>query len=241
MMASSPRHSVYSTLHFESRGDIAEILSTYLLSFVSHMARPRLLDLGCGSSAVSIAALSKRDDLNAVALDISPANVASARAAADKAGVGQRLVAECSDYVAWRGGPFDLIVSDGVLQLIDTSDAQLAQRLAADLVPGGYLIATMPFECWPNSVRILLRRMWRRLPSLADRFIMVIARRLYPQFSSAFLAERLSYLRITPVRLLNDQLVGEFERHGLQFVEQAPWPSPSAAKLDHKLVIWRKL
>jgi trans-aconitate methyltransferase len=241
MMVSSSRHSVYSTLRFESRGDIAEILSTYALSFVAHMPRPRLLDLGCGSGAVSIAALSKRDDLNAVALDISPANVAAARAAADKASVGDRLVAECSDYVAWRGGPFDLIVSDGVLQLIDASDAQLVQRLAADLVPSGYLIATMPFECWANSVRAFLRRTWRGLPPIADRLALTLAQRLHPKFSSEFLAERLVYLRIEPLRLLNDQLLAEFERHGLQLIEQAPWASPSAAKLDHKLVVWRKL
>jgi SAM-dependent methyltransferase len=240
MMASNSRHSVYSTLHFESRGDIAEILSTHALSFVSHIPRPRLLDLGCGSGAVSIAALSKRDDLNAAALDISPANVASVRAAADKAGVGHRLVAHCSDYVAWRGGPFDLIVSDGVLHLIDASDAQLVRRLAADLAPGGYLIATMPFECWANSVRTLLRRTWRVLPPVADRLAMIVGKRLHPEFSSEFLAERLVYLRIEPLRLLNDQLLAEFERQGLQLIEQAPWPSPSVAKFDHKLLVWKK-
>jgi trans-aconitate methyltransferase len=240
MMVSSSRHSVYSTLHFESRDDVAEILSTYALSFVSHMTRPRLLDLGCGSGAVSIAALSKRNDLNAVALDISPANVATARAAADKASVGHRLVAECSDYVAWHGGPFDLIVSDGVLQLIDTSDARLAARLGADLVPGGYLIATMPFKSWANSVRTTLRRTWRVLPPVADRLAMIVAQRLHPEFSSESLAERLVYLRIEPVRLLNDQLLAEFERHGLQLIEQAPWPSPSIAKFDHKLLVWKK-
>ncbi len=241
MMASSSQQSVYSTLHFESRGDIADVLSTYALSFVSDMPQPRLLDLGCGSGAVSIAALSKRHDLSAVALDISPANIASTRAAAHKTNVGDRLVAECADYIAWRGGPFDLIVSDGVLQLIDTSNRELVRRLAEDLAPSGYLIATMPFECWANKGRILLRRMWRGLPPIADHLAMIVAQRLYPEFSSAFLAERLAYLRITPVRLLNSQLVAEFERHRLQLVEQAPWASPSAAKLDHKLVVWRKL
>jgi trans-aconitate methyltransferase len=235
------KHSIYSKLHFESRADVAEILSAYALSFVSDIPQPRLLDLGCGSGAVSIAALSKRHDLSAVALDISPANVASAQASAEKANVGHRLVTECADYVSWRGGPFDLIISDGVLQLIDTSNPKLVRRLAEDLAPSGYLIATMPFECWANKWRILLRRMWRGLPPIADRLAMIVAQRLYPEFSSAFLAERLAYLRITPVRLLNSQLVAEFERHRLQLVEQAPWASPSAAKLDHKLVVWRKL
>jgi hypothetical protein len=98
----------------------------------------------------------------------------------------------------------------------------------------------MPFDCWANSVRILLRRAWRGLPPATDRWIAVMARRLYSEFSSEFLAERLSYLRITPVRLLNEQLLAEFDRHGLQLVEQSPWPSPSAAKLDHKLLVWRK-
>ena len=240
MMAASSRHSVYSTLHFESRGDIAEGISTYALSFVSYVPRPRLLDLGCGSGAVSIAALSKRGDLNAVALDISPANVALARSAADKASIGHRLVAECSDYLGWRGGPFDLIVSDSVLHLIDASDAQLAERLAADLLPGGYLIATMPFESWANSVRILLRRTWRGLPPVADRLALTLVQRLHPEFSSEFLAERLVYLRIEPLRLLNDQLLAEFERQGLQLIEQAPWASPSVAKFDHKLLGWKK-
>jgi hypothetical protein len=102
------------------------------------------------------------------------------------------------------------------------------------------LIATMPFDCWTNGVRILLRRMWRRLPAATDRLIMVMASRFYRSFSSEFLAERLPYLRITPVRLLNEQLLAEFDRHGLQLVEQASWPSPSVAKLDHKLLVWRK-
>jgi trans-aconitate methyltransferase len=240
-MASSSQDSIYLTLHFESRRDVAETLSTYALSFISDRPQPNLLDLGCGSGAVSIAALSKRHDLSAVALDISPANVASTRAAADKANVGHRLVAECADYVAWRGDLFDLIISDGVLQLIDTSDGQLVRRLAADLAANGYLIATIPFECWTNSARILLRRMWRGLPPVVDRLAMTVARYLHPEFSSEFLAERLSYLRITPVRLLNDQLLAEFECQGLQLIEQTHWPSPSVAKLDHKLVVWRKL
>jgi len=232
--------SIYEELHFESRRDVAETLAALALSFVSDHPQPRLLDLGCRTGAVSIAALTRRTDLTAVALDISPANVASTRAAAAKADVAHRLVTACADYMRWDGGPFDLIVSDGVLQLIEASDSDLIRRLAAHLLPGGHLIATMPFHCWANSLRILARRMWRRLPTATDRLVMLAARVLYPNFSSEFLAERLPYLRITPVRLLNEPLVAEFDRHGLQLVEQAPWPSPSAAKFDHKLLVWRK-
>jgi trans-aconitate methyltransferase len=239
-MASDARDSVYSKLHFSSRDDAASGLAEYALAFVADRLQPSLLDLGCGSGSMSIRALTGRDDLSAVALDISAPNIASTRSAADRANVSDRLVAECADYMLWRGGPFDLIVSDGVLQLIEAGDADLARRLATDLKPNGYLIATMPFECWANSTRILLRRMWRSLPSATDRLAMAIAVRLHPEFSREFLAERLSYLRITPIRLLNDELVDEFDRQGLQLLEQAPWPSPSAAKLDHKLLVWQK-
>ena len=52
-MASSSQDSIYLTLHFESRRDVAETLSTYALSFISDRPQPNLLDLGCGSGAVS--------------------------------------------------------------------------------------------------------------------------------------------------------------------------------------------
>jgi trans-aconitate methyltransferase len=239
-MASDARDSIYSKLQFSSRGDAASGLAEYALVFVADRQQPSLLDLGCGSGSMSISALTGRNDLSAVALDISALNIASTRSAADRANVSDRLVAECADYMLWRGGRFDLIVSEGVLQLIKAGDAELARRLATDLKPNGYLIATMPFKCWANSTRILLRRMWRGLPPAMDRLAMAIAVRLHPEFSREFLAERLSYLRITPIRLLNEGLVDEFERQGLQLVEPAPWPSPSAAKLDHKLLVWQK-
>jgi trans-aconitate 2-methyltransferase len=239
-MPSGAQQSIFSKLHFQSRGDVADSLSSYGLSLIAGRLGPRLLDLGCGSGAVAIAALGKRSDLSAVALDVSPHNIETTRAAAAVANVGDRLVAVCVDYAAWRGSPFDLIVSDSVLQLIETSDAELAGRLAANLASGAYLVATMPVASPANSVRILLRRVWQIMPPALDRLALLVARKIYPQFSSAFLVERLSYLRIVPVRLVNDRLLAEFERQGLHLVEQARWRSPSFAKLDHKVLVWKK-
>jgi trans-aconitate 2-methyltransferase len=239
-MPSSAQPSIFSKLHFQSRRDVADSLSSYGLSFIAGRPQPKLLDLGCGCGAVAIAALGKRSDLSAVALDISAHNIEAARTAAAAAKVSDRLVAEWADYVTWRSSAFDLIVSDSVLQWIETGDAQLVGRLAADLVSGGYLVATMPVESPVNSVRTLLRRAWRIMPPALDRLVLLVARKVYPQFSSSFLAERLSYLRIVPVRLVNDPLLAEFERQGLHLIEQAWWPSPSFAKFDHNVLVWNK-
>src|SRR5205823_4204095 len=101
------RDCTYARLHFSSRHDVAETLADYALSFVRDRQQPRLLDLGCGSGSMSIIALSRRHDLSAMALDTSSSNIASTRTAADLANVGDRLRAECEDYMLWRGKPFD--------------------------------------------------------------------------------------------------------------------------------------
>ena len=239
-MASGEQQSIFSNLHFQTRLDVADRLSSYGLSFIVGRTRPTLLDLGCGSGALAIAALGKRDDLTAVALDISPHNIRTARIAAAAAKVSDRLVAECADYITWQGSQFDLIVSDSLLQLIEISDAELAARLAANLASGGYLIATMPVQSPANSTRILMRRVWHVMPRGFDRLVLFFAGKAYRQFSSELLAERLPYLTVVPARLVNNAFLAELERQGLHLVEERKWASPSRAKLDHKLLVWKK-
>jgi SAM-dependent methyltransferase len=181
-----------------------------------------------------------RRDLTAVALDISPANVAATREAADQCGVGGRLVTVCTDYLAWGGESFDLIISDSVLHFIEGADEALASRLSSDLCPGGILVATLPIESTGNSLRILFRRIWRTLPPAADQFASALARRFYWKFSPEVLAERLPYLRGIPVRLAGPRLQDTFDAHGLELISEIPWESPCAVKLEHHLFIWRR-
>jgi 2-polyprenyl-3-methyl-5-hydroxy-6-metoxy-1,4-benzoquinol methylase len=232
--------STFADMSYTTRVDDSGLLVRRALSFMEGRQNPRLLDIGCGGGDIAIGAARMRPDLTAVALDISPANVAATRAAAERLGVGERVEAACSDYLRWVGEPFDLIIGDNVLHFIEGPDAILASRLANDLRPGGILLATLPIESIGNWLRIRLRRIWRTLPSATDRLAFVLARRIYPNFSPAALADRLPYLRRVPARLSGSRLRETFATQGLQLLSEHPWASPSAFKLEHHLFIWRR-
>jgi SAM-dependent methyltransferase len=232
-------HSAYAAMNYMTRVDDAAQLTRRALSLLDR-ANPRMLDLGCGGGGIAIAAARARPDLTAVALDISPANVAAAQEAADQFGVGGRVVTVCSDYLAWRGEPFDLIISDNVLHFVEGADAAIASRLSSDLRPGGILVATLPIESTGNSLRILFRRMWGTLPPAADRLALALGRRIYRKFTPDALAERLPYLRRLPARLAGARLRDVFATYGLELISEFPWESTCAVKLEHHLFIWRR-
>jgi trans-aconitate 2-methyltransferase len=232
--------STFAAMSYRTRVDDSARVLGRAAPFMDACANPRLLDLGCGGGSLAIAAARLRPDLTVVALDISPANIAATRAAADKSGVGARVVTVCSDYISWSGEAFDLIISDSVLQLIEGADTALASRLASQLRPGGTLVATLPIESIGNSLRIILRRIWRTLPPAADQLVFALARRIYSKFAPETLADRLPYLRVIPTRLAGPRLVDIFAAQGLQLISASAWESPSAVKLEHRLFIWRR-
>src|SRR5262249_51257741 len=153
VMAAPMKISTYADLSFTTRHDAAEFLVERAMPYIRELTNPCLMDLG-GTGAVAIAAMRARSDLRTIALDISPANVKSAREKAAAAGLGNRMSAVCEDYMQWRGEKVDLIISDGVLHLISGADAALAARLSSDLRRGGILLATMPIASLGNTLRI---------------------------------------------------------------------------------------
>jgi SAM-dependent methyltransferase len=210
------------------------------LPFLHGRTNPRMLDLGCGGGALAIAAVRTCPDLTAVALDISPANVAATREAADQSGIGGRVLTVCTDYLAWDGEPFDLIISDSVLHFVTGADAALASKLSSDLRPGGTLVATLPIESVGNSLRIFFRRIWGTLPPAADQLAFAVGRRIFQDFTPEALADRLSYLRRLPARLAGPRLRDIFATNGLEVISEVPWESLCAIKLEHHLFIWRR-
>ena len=209
------------------------------LSQIAKQANAHVLDLGCGSGAISIAIALARPDVRISALDISPTNTIVVTKAAAAAGVGDQVTAICADYLTTTGGRYDLIVSDSVLQLIEGSDNALAAALAGDLAPDGAVVAAMAIESPLNGFYIALRHLWRLTPSIVDRLMYSIARKVYPKMPPAVLADRIPYLRILPVRLFGPAMKIAFVKAGLNVVEIERWPSESAAKLHHALIVWK--
>ena len=93
----------------------------------------RLLDYGCGSGILALAAL-KLGAASACAFDIDPQALLATRENALKNGLSGRIaVLSEADAIA---GPFDLVLANILAQPL----IELAPRLAAHCRPGGALV-----------------------------------------------------------------------------------------------------
>jgi ribosomal protein L11 methyltransferase len=123
---------------------------------IEEVIRPgdRILDVGCGSGILSIAAL-KLGAASALALDVSAVAVEATRANADANGVGGQLEARVATLEGAAGEPYlplppdvavlgaevgayDLVLANIIARVI----GQLAPALARAVCPGGWLIAS---------------------------------------------------------------------------------------------------
>jgi SAM-dependent methyltransferase len=198
-----------------------------------------VLDLGCGTGRLTQLLADEHPRLRLVGLDISSANIAAATANNRHATV--RF--EQADYLAYRGGPFDAIVTDGVLHLIPGDTRALLQRIAGDLRPGGVVVCAMPYACAYNTAFAVLRRLLRSIRSAwLDAAILAVARRLHGgTMSDDDLRERLPYMYLPPTRVMNADLRDRAARAaGLRLDGVHPMPSTSRSQLRHNVTVFRK-
>lgn len=218
---------------FTSLVDGARSLAGHVLELLPQRPGQSVLDLGTASGDLAMILHAARPDLAVTGLDLAPANIAAAQLRSDE------IQFVCVDYLAWEGGPFHLIVADGVLHLVEVPAAQLAAKLAGDLHPGGFLVATVPDAVLRNHLLLVLRRLYRLLPKAADRLALTVAGWVYRDFSRQELADRLLYMRLLP-RLFGSAEHAAFAAAGLHLEANPPWPSLSIAKLRHRLMVWRR-
>jgi SAM-dependent methyltransferase len=88
----------------------------------------RVLDLGCGTGEQIFHLLERRPLAEFVGVDISEQSIRAATDTAAQRGQG-RASFVATDYLDLDAQPFDLIVTDSVLQTIPVDDRRLAQAL----------------------------------------------------------------------------------------------------------------
>ena len=223
----------------ERRGQIVAVVLQRI-----DAARPcRVLDLGCGTGLNALALAEALPRATVTGVDLSASSVAQAEAARRGHPAAARLTFVAADYLAFAGGPFDVIVSETVLHTIPAPTDTLFDKIARDLAPGGLLVYTMPTEGAANTALTLLRRALGRVRGrMTDRFLLALARALHGRaYDDALLRERIPYMYLVPSRLDGSRLHARLQaRWGFQILATEPVPRASLAQLTHRLVVARR-
>ena len=112
-------------------------LHDLLRQHVEPMTAPRVLDAGCGLGGTMLD-LARALDATCVGLTLSPSQAATANAAAEAGGLGERVQALVRSYDDPPAGPFDLVVA--IESLAHSADpARSLSALVAVLAPGGQI------------------------------------------------------------------------------------------------------
>jgi cyclopropane fatty-acyl-phospholipid synthase-like methyltransferase len=201
-----------------------------------------VLDLGCGTGEPALELARVLPRATVLGVDISARSIAVARKAAAERGLDHRIAFEAGDYMAVRGGPFDLIVADGVLQLIAAPTERLVAKLAAELVPGGVLVYALPSDTAGNRARALLRRALGLARGRAtDAALLAMAHWFHgARYDRELLRERIPYLYEPPRRYDSARLHRLFRAAGFSLVARRPAPPVSRVQMRCAEVVLRK-
>ncbi len=169
----------------------------------------RVLDMGCGSAILAIAALKCWPAARAAAIDVDPGSVATARDNAERNGVAARLTAAVGDgYMDLRrAGRFDLVVAN----ILAGPLMDMAPELARCLGPGGHAVLAGLLAPQAEAVMLAHRRQGLRL----------MARVLVGPWATLILVKPRG-----PVRRRNRRYPNPFE------VEQWPMPWSGSASVE---------
>ncbi len=125
-----------------------------LLALVQPVTAPRVLDVGCGTGALTLEAHRALGARETLGLDASPAMLAQATPA-DGVTLALGAVPE-----ALPDGPFDVIVSNSALNWVP-GHARVFAALLARLAPGGQLAVQMPWNAgtaFVEAAEVVARR-----------------------------------------------------------------------------------
>jgi len=198
----------------------------------------RVLDLGCGTGSLVERLADALPDASILGIDLSFANIDAARRGARRDA--ERVRFEVADYLALDAGPFDVIVSDGVLHLIAGDTAALVAKLARDLGSGGVFVCDMPYACAYNTAFALVRRVLRTIRGAwLDRVVLAIGRWLHAgEMDESGLRERVGYMYMPPARVMDVEFVRALAAAGLRRKAEYPAKSTSPSQLRHRVTVF---
>lgn len=219
------------------------LLTSEILNYVSPDADVRILDLGCGSGGqiYDLAKTLKRAHLTGV--DISKASIKAAENDPRRDLFLDRVTFLAVDYLEFTAAPFDIIVSDSVLQNISVSKDRLLIKLSSEIKQGGLIFLSLPYDCLFNRALWLLRHAMSLLRgSLTDKLILSLGRIIHGDaMSDELLQERVHYMYLLPHFRDDESLRQIFDQKcDLEFLNQKPLPHSSIAQPKHRLSIYRK-
>lgn len=125
-----------------------------VVDVVSGMAPGRALDLGCGEGGDVLWLAS--EGWTVTGLDLSPTAIARAAAAAEKAGLAERVSLESVDLTTWTSDDtYDLVTASFFHSPVALERTQILQRAAHSVAPGGHLliVSHAAFPSWSTAAQ----------------------------------------------------------------------------------------
>ena len=180
-------------------------------------------------------------DATLLGIDISAANVRAAECERSRHPHTERLRFVRGDYLEFSTAPVDVIVADGVLQLIPGEVAPIFEKLAHDVRPGGILICSTPYASFYNRVFSLFRTILARAQSgWLDRLILRLASAVYGRdMDDDRLRERVDYMYIAPERLMDPASHPSVASAGFSVVHQYPMET-RFSQLKYSVTVLRR-
>lgn len=204
----------------------------------------RILDLGCGTGLNLFALAEALPHATLTGVDFSAPSIVQTEATRRRHPAAARMTFVNADYLAFEGGPYDVIVSETVLHTIPGSTETLFGKITRDLASGGLLVYTMPTASLGNRMLTALRRALRPTRSrITDSFLLALARALHGRtYDEALLRERIPYMYLIPSRYdtnaFHTRLRDEWK---IEVIATEPVRRASPAQLAHRLVVARKV
>jgi 2-polyprenyl-3-methyl-5-hydroxy-6-metoxy-1,4-benzoquinol methylase len=199
----------------------------------------RILDVGCGSGEQLLTLASHFPQSEVMGIDISSTNIEMATLTAARLGVA-RAQFVLADILTWQAEPFDVIISDSVMQNIPDGPA-LIRQLARLLRPGGLLMTAVPYDGLYNRLLWGGRRVARLFAGpMLEKLLLKVARRLHPDWDEALLRQRLGYMYMLPY--LRDGAAFRIlaKRNDLRLIDARALPHASLAQPMHRLLVFTR-